>query len=253
MNKKYGLILILSIIFLSGIMTYQSNADSVNEILLGEASHFAILAGAHITTVPASIIIGDIGVSPADEDYITGFSQTSSTGFSTSTQVLGKIYAADMVVPVPAMLTQAKNDLKKAYDKAAGITPAPKDAFLNPGDGNLAGLNIFPGVYKFTRQAIATRDFTIVGRPDDVWIFQINSALIISNGVHITLTGGAQAKNIFWQVGTSATLGTTVDFYGNILADQSISIKTGAILHGRALAFTGSVTLDHSAITIPLK
>ena len=249
MNKKNGLIFILSLIMLTGIMIFQSNAANITTVDLGEASHFAVLAGAHITTVPSSVIIGDIGLSPAAESYLNGFSQTDKPGMAAvSPQVIGNIYAADMAVPIPDMLTQAKNDLTKAYNNAV-----PTGAFLNPGEGNLSEMNLAPGLYKFTGQAIATRDFTLTGGPNDVWIFQVASALIISNGVNVSLAGGAQSKNIFWQVGSSATLGTAVNFYGTIMAEQSIALKTGAILYGRALAFSASVTLDHNTIKIPAK
>jgi len=220
-------------------------------VALGQASHFAVLAGSAITNVPASDITGDIGISPAAGSFITGFSQTDATGYATSPQITGKIYAADMAAPTPFRLTVAKGDLTIAYNDAAGRTPVPTGAYLNPGAGNLAGLNLVPGLYKFTDEAIATTDFTLTGGPNDVWIFQVASALKISNGVQVTLANGARAKNIFWQVGTQATLGTTVIFQGTILADASITMDTGAALNGRALAFTGTVALDQNIITIP--
>ena len=224
---------------------------AISSVVLGQASHFAVLAGGAISTVPTSAITGDIGVSPAAESYITGFSQTDATGYAISPQVTGFIYAADMANTTPAMLTQAKGDLTIAYNDAAGRTPVPTGTFLNPGVGNLAGLNLVPGLYKFTGEAIATTNFTLTGGANDVWIFQIASALNISNGVQVILAGGAQAKNIFWQVGTSAILGTTVNFYGTIMADQSITMQTGAKLNGRALARIATVALDTNIITLP--
>lgn len=223
----------------------------LNTVDLGEAAHFAALAGAAISTVPASKISGDIGVSPAAETFLTGFSQTDATGYATCPQVTGLMYAADMVSPTPTMLTQAKGDLTTAYNDAAGRLPAPTGAFLNPGAGNMGGLTLVPGLYKFAGAASATTSFTLSGGANDVWIFQIASSLSVSNGVHLNLAGGAQAKNIFWQVGTSATFGTTSVFQGTLLADQSITLGTGATLNGRALAFSGTIALDHTVITIP--
>ncbi|MCX5903233.1 MAG: ice-binding family protein [Proteobacteria bacterium] len=220
-------------------------------VALGQASQFAVLAGYAITNVPASAITGNVGISPAAESFIAGFSQTDWTGYATSPQVTGSIYASDMADPTPAMLTQAKGDLTIAYNDAAGRTPVPTGPFLNPGDGNLAGLDLVPGLYKFTGEAIATTDFTLTGGANDVWIFQIATALTISNGVQVTLAGGAKAKNIFWQVGTQAVLGTTVIFYGTIMADASVTMDTGATLNGRALAFTETIALDQNIITIP--
>ena len=220
-------------------------------VALGLTNTFAVLAGYAVTNIPTSAIKGDVGISPAAESFITGFAQTDATGYATSPQVTGKLYAADMAVPTPAMLTQAKGDLTIAYNDAAGRTPVPTGTFLNPGAGDLAGLNLVPGLYKFTGEAKASTDFTLTGGANDVWVFQIASTLTISNGVHVTLAGGAKAENIFWKVGTQATLGTTVIFHGTIMADASITMETGATLNGRALAFTGTIALDQSIITIP--
>jgi hypothetical protein len=223
----------------------------VAPVNLGSTANFAVLAGYAITNVPTSAIIGDVGVSPAAESFITGFSQTDWTGYATSPQVTGKIYGADMADPTPAMLTTTKGDLTIAYNDAAGRTPMPAGPFLNPGSGDLAGLNLAPGLYKFTGAAIATTSFTLTGGENDVWIFQIASALTVSNGVHVTLAGGAQASNIFWQVGTAAIFGTTSVFQGTVMANASITLKTGATLNGRALAFSGTVALDSNIITVP--
>ena len=218
---------------------------------LGEAAHFAVLAGYAVTNVPASDITGDVGIRPAAESFITGFAQTDYTGYALSQQITGSIFASDMADPTPAMLTLAKGDLTIAYNDAAGRTPTPTGTFLNPGAGNLAGMNLVPGLYKFTGAAIATTSFTLTGSATDVWIFQIASSLTVSNGVHITLAGGARPANIFWQVGTEANLGTTVQFEGTIMADASITMDSGATLNGRALAFTGIIALDQCYIIIP--
>ena len=235
------------------VWTFTTGAEIVGllPVELGELAHFAVIAGYAVTCVPPCTITGDVGISPAAESWITGFSQVDYTGYALSPQITGFIYAADMAEPTPAMLTTAKGNLTAAYDDAAGRTPVPTGPFLNPGSGNLAGLNLVPGLYKFTGEAMASTDFTLTGSSTDVWIIQIGTTLTIANNVHMILAGGAQAKNIFWQVGTQATLGTTSIFYGNLFADASITMETGSTLNGRALAFTGTVALDQCFINIP--
>jgi len=218
---------------------------------LGAAATFGIMAGYAITNIPTSSITGDLCMSPSAESLITGFSQTDYAGYATSPQVTGRIYAADMEDPTPANLTAAKGALTTAYVDAAGRTPVPTGTFLNPGSGDLGGLNLVPGLYKFTGAAVATSSFTLTGSADDVWIFQIGSSLIASNGITVTLAGGAQAKNIFWQVGTQATLGTTVAWEGTLMAALSITMQTGASLNGRLLASSGTVALDSNVIVVP--
>lgn len=232
------------------IFTTTAMADQA-PVNIGSTANFAVLAGYAVTTVPPSAITGDVGLSPSAESFITGFSQTDWTGYATSPQVTGKIYAADMAAPTPDKLTKAKGDLTIAYNDAAGRTPVPTGLFLNPGSGDFAGLNLVPGLYKFTADAVATADFTLTGSASDVWIFQIAAALTVSDGVHVTLAGGAQASNIFWQVGTSAIFGTASVFYGTIMAEASITMRTAAMLNGRALAFSGTVALDSNTIVAP--
>ena len=210
---------------------------------LGSAGRFAVLAASEITSVPTSAITGDVGLSPAARSKITGL---------TPAEVVGTIFAADDGGAVAVMLTQAQGDLTTAYNDAAGRTPVPVGPFLDPGGGNLGGLTLDPGLYKFTGAAlISGSDLTLTGSASDVWIFQIASSLTVANGIHVVLAGGAQAANIFWQVGTSATLGTTVIFKGSILADQSIALQSLATLDGRALARIAAVTLDSNTITVP--
>ena len=210
---------------------------------LRSASRFAVLAGSGITSIPTSALKGDVGLSPSARSKITGLTQP---------EVNGSIFAADDGGAVAVMLTQAQGDLTTAYNDAAGRTPVPTGPFLNPGSGNLGGLTLVPGLYKFTGSAlISGSDLTLTGNATDVWIFQIASGLTVANGIHIVLAGGALPSNIFWQIGTSATLGTTVIFKGNILADQSIALSTLTTLDGRALARIGAVTLDSNTITVP--
>lgn len=212
-------------------------------INLGSAGRFAVLAASDITSIPTSAIKGDVGLSPSARSRIAGLTQP---------EVTGSIFAASDGGATAVMLTQAHGDLTTAYNESAGRTPVPAGPFLNPGSGNIGGLTLVPGLYKFTGEAIISgSDLTLSGGPTDVWIFQIGSALTVANGIQVVLAGGAQASNIFWQVGTSAILGTTVRFKGTILADQSIALRTLATLDGRALARIGAVTLDSTTITVP--
>ncbi|MCO5250203.1 MAG: ice-binding family protein [Candidatus Kapabacteria bacterium] len=155
-------------------------------------------------------------------------------------------------VPNATLLSAAKGDLTIAYNDAAGRTPIPTGTFLNPtaGTSQLSG-TIAPGLYKFTT-ATASIPASIIldggGNPNSVWIFQIAAAFNVANSVVITLQNGASASNIFWQVGTSATIGTTVQFAGTILADQGITIGTGSTVNGRLLAFEASITLDDAVV-----
>jgi hypothetical protein len=122
-------------------------------------------------------------------------------------------------VVAPALLTTAKGDMTTAYNDAAGRSPVPTGTFLNPGlvpgSADISGMNLAPGLYKFIGTAsLTSADVTLTGGPNNVWIFQIASLLQVGNGVHVILAGGARAGNVFWQVGTSATIGTTAIFAG---------------------------------------
>ncbi len=152
----------------------------------------------------------------------------------------------------PDLLTAAKGDLTTAYNDAAGRTPVPSGPFLNPGAGNLGGLNVIPGLYKFTDTALITgSDATLTGGPNDVWIFQIAADLQVGSMIHVILAGGQQARNIFWQVGTSASIGTFAVFKGTIMADQAITMDTSSTIDGRALAFTAGVTFNGDGGNLP--
>ncbi|MFZ1730938.1 MAG: Ig-like domain-containing protein [Bacteroidota bacterium] len=203
---------------------------------LGCTETFAVLAGSTVTSTGATIIDGNVGLSPG----------SGIVGFPPATVVNGAIHVND------ALANNGKGCLTIAYNDAAGRTPVPTGTFLNPGSGNIGGLTLVAGLYKFTSAASITgSDVTLTGSATDVWIFQIASDLNVGNGVHVVLGGAAQAKNIFWQVGTSATIGTTVIMKGTILADQSISLNTGAVLDGRAMARIGAVTLAGNVVTKP--
>src|SRR5665213_1149583 len=216
-------------------------------VSLGSAATFVILAGAAITTTGGGIVNGDAGASP-----ITG-----AAIHLTQNQVNGTIYAVNAAGPAgsvvdPTLLTTAKGDLTASYNDSAGRSPTPKGPFLNPGAGNIGGLNLAPGLYKFTSTAYITgSDVTLTGGPNDVLIFQIASDLEVGSSIHVILAGGAQSGNIFWQVGTSATIKTFAAFKGTIMARQAITMETSSTMDGRALAFTAGVTFDGASATLP--
>lgn len=215
---------------------------------LGSAANYAILAKAGISTTGVSSVLGNLGISPAGATAITGFDLTSpATTFTTSAIVTGQVYASNYTAPTPASLTTAVADMQTAYTNAAGRTLPD---FIELGGGNISGMTLAPGLYKWGTGVEVTSGVTLNGGANDVWIFQIAQNLVMGNGAMVTLTGGAQAKNVFWQVGGAATLGTTVNFKGIILSSTLISMNTGTIMTGRALAQT-AVTMNATALSIP--
>jgi hypothetical protein len=214
---------------------------------LGSTAGFTILAGAAITSTGGGAIIGNVGASPIAGSAIN----------LTAAQVTGTIYAVDGTGPAgsvvdPTLLTTAKGDLTTAYNDAAGRSPTPTGPFLDPGAGNIGGLNLVPGLYKFTGTALITgANVTLTGGPNDVWIFQIAADLEVGTSIQVILAGGAQAGNIFWQVGTSATIGTFAAFEGTIIANQSVTLDTSSTIQGRALAFTAGVTFNGASASLP--
>jgi len=227
--------------------TTGGSSSALTAIDLGAAGNYVILAKTAVNNNATSAVTGDIGLSPAATSYITGFSVTNATGYATSSQVTGNIYAADMAVPTPGNMTTAVGNMITAYNAAAGKTSPD---FSELGTGNIGGKTLVPGLYKWTNTVIMPTDVTIAGGPNDIWIFQISGNLTMSSAVKIILSGGAQAKNIFWQVAGQATLGTTSHFEGIILSMTGITFQTGASINGRALAQT-AVILDGNAITNP--
>ena len=206
------------------------------------------LAESGISTVPASAITGNLGVSPAAATYITGFSLIldSTTVFSTSSQVTGKAHAADYASPTPGALTSAVADMQLAFTDAAGRAPGVTEL----GAGNIGGMNLAPGVYKWGTGLLIPADITLTGTATAVWIFQIAQNLTISNGTKILLAGGALPKNIFWQVSGLVDIGTTAHCEGVILTQTAITLRTGASINGRLLAQT-AVNLDSNFVVEP--
>jgi hypothetical protein len=210
---------------------------------LGLAGQFVILSKSGITDVYKSTVTGDVGSSP-----ITG-----AAIHLTCAEVAGAIYSVDAAGPLPCrltnatLLTSAVGDMQTAYTDAAGRS---NPDYLNLGAGNIGGHTLSPGLYKWTSALIIPTNITISGGPNDVFIFQIAGTLNVSSGVQITLAGGVQAKNIFWQTAGAVTVGTTSHFEGIILGQTGINFQTGATINGRLLAQT-AVTLQMNTITHP--
>jgi hypothetical protein len=207
-------------------------ACSQTPVALGSASSFAVLAGSTVTSTGPTSITGDLGVSPG----------TAVTGFGPGT-LIGTAHAGD---PAAA---QAIADLTTAYDDAAGRTLCPVSVA-----GNLGGRTLAPGLYRSTSSLeVSSGNLTLDARGDGnaVFIFQMASTLTTTSGRRVILTNGARAANVYWQVGSSATLGTTSAFQGTIMADQAITLATGATLNGRALARIAAVNLDGNAVAKP--
>ncbi|MDO8620242.1 MAG: ice-binding family protein [bacterium] len=214
---------------------------------LGTAGTFAILAKTGVSTTGTTSVVGDIGVSPAASTYLTGFGLTlsSASASSTSALVTGKVYAPGYANPTPANLTTAVSDMETAYTDAMGRAPTVTEL----GAGNIGGLTLAPGVYKWGTGLSIPTDVTLSGGANDVWIFQIAQNLNVSSGTKVLLAGGAQPGNIFWVVAGQTTIGTTAVVNGTILDQTAIVLNTGATLNGRALA-QSAVTLDASTVRI---
>jgi hypothetical protein len=214
------------------VWTFTTGACSHAPVVLLTAAPFAVLAGSTGTSTNATSVTGHLGVSPGTA--VTGF----PPGILVGTQHAGNATSA-----------QAVADLTTAYNDAAGRTLCPVTVA-----GNLGGRTLAPGLYKSTSSLeVTSGDLTLdaQGDPDAVFIFQMASTLTTTAGRQVILAGNANAANVFWQVGSSATLGTTTAFKGTIMADQAITLNNGATLDGRALARISAVSLDANTIVKP--
>jgi len=229
--------------------TVQTGATGPAVVNLGTAGQYVILAKSGVSTTGATSVVGDIGISPAAATFVTGFGLIldATNTFATSALVTGKIWAADYAPPTPDDLTTAVLDMQTAYTDAAGRSLPD---FTELGAGNINGLTLVPGLYKWGTGVSIPIAVTLTGGANDVWIFQIAQDLTVGNAAIVTLSGGAQAQNVFWQVAGQATLGTTSNFKGIILSQTLVALKTGATMTGRALAQT-AVTLDATTIAHP--
>ncbi|WP_310389265.1 ice-binding family protein [Roseateles sp.] len=210
---------------------------------LRSAGTFTILSKTGITDVYASAITGDVGTSP-----ITGAALLLSCG-----EVTGRVFVVDAAGPLPCAindattLTAAVLDMQTAYLDAEGrVSPD----FTELGAGEVGGLTLKPGLYKWGTGLMITTDVTLSGGPNDVWIFQVAGTFDQANGARVTLAGGALAKNIFWQVAGAATIGTTAHFEGVMLGKTLVAMNTGASANSRLYAQT-AVTLQMNAVTQP--
>jgi hypothetical protein len=225
--KAWGLIISLAVAVL--FLGHDATAAQAT-ISLGSAAKFAVLAATSVTSTGATTVNGHLGVSPG-------------------TAVTGSLRVSEVVHGGGRTAAQAQGDLTAAYDAAVGRAAGALTVA-----GNLGGLTLTPGLYKSSSSLeISSGDLTLDARGDTnaVFIFQMGSTLTTTAGRQVILSGGAKAANIFWQVGSSATLGTASVFKGSILASTSITVTTGAAVEGRLLARTAAVTLDTATITLP--
>ena len=236
---------ILLPLLLSGLFAGAVSAAGPHEVLLGDAGGFAILSQTGITDVYRSTITGDVGTSP-----ITGAAILLACD-----EVSGSIYTVDAFGPNcdetindATTLTLAVGAMGTAYNDAAARTANVTE--LNAGE--IGGLTLEPGTYKWSSNVSISTDVTLegTGNDTDTWIFQIAGNLTEANGVHVILSGGAKAENIVWQVAGSVTLGTNSVFNGVVLSKTLIAVNTGTSVNGRLLAQT-AVTLQMNAITAP--
>jgi hypothetical protein len=241
---------------LFSLLSLSANAETVRgahrelvvtAVNLGTAGDFAILAKTGISTVPSSVITGDIGVSPATGATMTGFSLISdlSETFSTSTQVIGNCYAQNYKAPTPTKMIAAVSDMETAYDDAVSRTGGI--ATVN----EIGGTTLAPGVY--TLNAITINGdvtFDAGGNPNAVFILQTPTTLNQAAGKSVILAGGALASNIVWQVAGSVTVAAGAHIEGIILTKTLAAFQAGSSLNGRILAQT-AVTLISTTITQP--
>ena len=208
-------------------------------VIMGTAGNFVILAQSAITDVPASVVTGNVGLSPA-----TG----ASIGL-TCAEVTGNIYSVDAAGPLPCVITDAIGLTTAINDKGTAYTDANSRApdYTELGAGNIGGLNLGPATYKWGTGVLIPTNVTLTGGPNDVWIFQIAQGLSVSSGVQIILAGGALPQNIYWATFAAADFGTTSKFKGAVLSQTSITMKTGATINGRLLAGT-AVNLDTNTV-----
>lgn len=238
MNKLKVLSISIILILLLSLLG-QSFAVSARPLAatapgLGQVTSFTVLGASAVTNTGATVLNGDLGIWPNDASSVTGFPPGVYTG---------ALYTADAVANL------AQDDATAAYNALS----QPCD--LNLTGQDLGGLTLTPGTYCFDSSAQLTGNLVLdaQGDPLAVWVFRMGSTLTTASGSSVTYINSPQPIcNVFWQVGSSATLGTTTQFIGNILAVESITIDTGANLLGRAVARTAAVTLDTNTINIPV-
>jgi len=221
-----------SLTFALVLLVFASMPAAAQVTLGSTVGSFGVLGGSTVTNTGSTIVNGNLGVSPG----------SAATGFPPGVVVGGTVHSND------ATAIQAQNELTTAYNTVAG-TPCTVDLTGQ----NLGGLTLTPGTYCFTSSAQLTGTLTLnaLGNPAAQFLFKIGSTLTTAGTSSVVLINGATSCNVFWQVGSSATLGTNTTFAGNIMAQASITVNTGATLNGRALARTGAVTLDSNPVNVP--
>ncbi len=249
MEKSNYKMLVFALLFAGIILSLQFASAAQSAVNLGTAGNFAILSQSGISTTGTTSIVGNIGVSPISSTAVTGFGLVadSSNTFSTSSLVVGNVYAADYSSPTPSVMTSAIGDMQTAYNDAAARN-LPDSIDYN--GGNLGSTTFAPGLYRWNSDLTLFGDITLAGNSTDVWIFQTSGTLWVKS--KIILSGGAQAKNVFWQTTGTTLLGYSSQSSGNFLSKSEIVFKNGATLNGRALAQT-AVTLDSNNIVSPNK
>jgi hypothetical protein len=230
LTKRFRVLLVVAALVLSLTTANHAAAQAgPAAVFLGTAGTYAVLGASTVTSTGPTVVNGDLGVWPGTA-YVAG---------TPPAIVNGSIHAGDVIAQ------HAQASLAVAYGDAAGRSTAPIGVA-----GDLGGKTLAPGLYKSTSSLSLTGTLTLHG--NGVYIFQVASALTVGTGGTIVLSGGATAANVFWQVGSSATIGTAADFKGTIMALASVTLDTGARLNGRALALHGAVTMDSNNVTIPI-
>ena len=220
-----------------GLASLFSAVASAQTVPLGSAASFGVLAGSAITSVGPTVITGDLGIHPNNASSVTGFSFSTPPGPGI---VNGATHFAN------AVALQAQNDATTAYNTLAAL---PCTATI-PGD--LGGMTLTPGVYCSNSTMGLTGAVTLNGQGDPAarFVFKVGSALTTASGASVNLVNGAQSCNVFWQVGSSATLGTGTNFLGTVIAFTSVTITTGTSVNGRTIARNGAVTAGSASISV---
>ena len=221
-----------------GVGLTQASTASAASVLtgpidLGTAGTYGVLGASTVTNTGSSVVTGDLGVAPGSA--ITHFAGAPNG------EIIGTVNSAN------AEAAKAQLDSLTAFNAAAGLTPTTS------GLAELNGLSLSPGVYSGGALQLANNgSLTLAGNSTAIWVFQAASSLTIGSATHILITGGANACNVFWEIGSSASIGTSAHFQGTVMARQSITAATGATVQGRLLAANGAVTLQSNTITAPL-
>jgi len=220
-------------------------------VALGNAGNFVLFANTGMSSAVNSAITGNVGVGPGvtSTAITTGFTLTPVGTYATAPQVTGKVYAYDYTAPTPSFVVSSSNDMLTAYNDARDrLNPD----FTNVGGGNLSGISLEPGLYKWTTSVNLTAgtSVTLNGGPNDVWILQIAGTVTTGAGSRVVLTGGALPKNIFWQLDTALTMGASSTFNGVVLTGAAVTVGANSTVNGRLLAQT-AITMDSDTINAP--